>query len=244
MVRKARTLCAGLHPLSAALPGYLCGDPVFVGCQLSDLCRDASGRKPGGVYPHGAEHVVFAVLFAGKPVSETQGVRVFVGGRAPAGAPPVPTDRTHSLRRDGAGDGCATPDRSRYIPAAVRAGGRISALCGTGGRKERMSHADALFHGVPAADKQPAETGACRKKDLPHPGASGHPGAGLFAGERKVQRHRRGKGGGDPVQTDGRLHDPAGIHGDVRAGAGERRQPGFAGTLQKEQRRFVLSELF
>ncbi len=58
-------------------------------------------------------------------------------------------------------------------------------LCGTGGRKERMSHADALFHGVPAADKQPAETGACRKKDLPHPGASGHPGAGLFAGEQK-----------------------------------------------------------
>lgn len=33
-------------------------------------------QKPGGVYPHGAEHVVFAVLFAGKPVSETQGVRV------------------------------------------------------------------------------------------------------------------------------------------------------------------------
>lgn len=65
-----------------------------------------------------------------------------------------------------------------------------------------------------------------------------------FAGERKVQCHCRSQGRGDSVPTDGRFHDAAGIYGNVCAGAGQRRKSGAAGTLQKEQRRLVLSELF
>lgn len=82
------------------------------------------------------------------------------------------------------------------------------------------------------------------KEDLPDSGASGYSGTGLFAGERKVQCHCRSQGRGDSVPTDGRFHDAAGIYGNVCAGAGQRRKSGAAGTLQKEQRRFVLSELF
>lgn len=191
-----------------------------------------------------AQNTSFFQFSSLESLYQRPGVRVPVGGGAPAGAPPVPTDRTHSLRRDGAGDGCATPDRPRYIPAAVRLEDEYLLYVGQVDEKKECPMLMRYFMEFQRRTNSRlklvlAGKKICRIPEHPDILALGflpeNEKFSAIAGAKAVVIPSRQMGVSMTLLESMAMSVPVLVNG---------RQPGFAGTLQKEQRRFVLSELF